>query len=647
MTNNMYWISTLIFSILLIILVIDERGNTPRRRKSDSAFLMMVTYGVYFCLQDSFWGLCYCGVFDGDTVLFVASTIFHASLIFTSLFTLNFVLDYLGNRAKYTKLWKFIGGIIFVEHISLVIANLFKPVLFTIKHGDYIPEKLRSVSYINQYTIFFICTVVAFVCIRRSEKESRSEKQSLTALFFMAFTPILAGVFQLQYPEGPFYSMGYFMECFIIYFYILSKDRNVSYRKVVLNAISETYYTMHLFNLVDNSMEDFIESEIVNRLAGDRSDGQAAINNVMRATTTDEYVDHILEFVDFSTLPERLKDTPYVSIDFLGKYNGWVRAAFIALERNEEGIVTSVMYTTQVIDAQKKSEQEMFERSNTDRLTGVYNRLAYEDDINAISMDSKNLVYLSLDVNGLKVVNDTKGHAAGDELIQGAAECMKHSFGANGKVYRIGGDEFAAIVYATENEIEAMVDDFKNIVAEWSGKLNDKLEVSCGYVLVSECEGMSFDEVAKLSDERMYQEKDNFYAKKGIDRRGQAAAHKALCELYTKILKINVTTDSYSIVNMDVTEQTKEKGFDERISEWLSGFGKSGQVHPDDLRDYLKKTDSKFLSDYFRSNKTSIEIFYRRKYGDVYKQVVMEMIPADDYSDDNQSLFLYVKAIDK
>ncbi|MBQ5759939.1 MAG: hypothetical protein IIV92_07500 [Schwartzia sp.] len=44
---------------------------------------------------------------------------------------------------------------------------------------------------------------------------------------------------------------------------------------------------------------------------------------------------------------------------------------------------------------------------------------------------------------------------------------------------------------------------------------------------------------------------------------------------------------------------------------------------------------------------SSTHIFYRRKYDAVYKQVMMEIIPAGDYSGDNQSLFLYVKNLDR
>lgn len=55
-------------------------------------------------------------------------------------------------------------------------------------------------------------------------------------------------------------------------------------------------------------------------------------------------------------------------------------------------------------------------------------------------------------MNGLKTVNDTKGHAAGDELIKGAADCLALSVGNKGKVYRTGGDEFMAVVHSDDPE---------------------------------------------------------------------------------------------------------------------------------------------------------------------------------------------------
>lgn len=54
------------------------------------------------------------------------------------------------------------------------------------------------------------------------------------------------------------------------------------------------------------------------------------------------------------------------------------------------------------------------------------------------------ITVIMMDVNGLKTVNDSCGHMAGDELIIGAAKCIQTSMGEYGKVYRVGGDEFYA-----------------------------------------------------------------------------------------------------------------------------------------------------------------------------------------------------------
>lgn len=150
-----------------------------------------------------------------------------------------------------------------------------------------------------------------------------------------------------------------------------------------------------------------------------------------------------------------------------------------------------------------------------------------------------------------------------------------------------------------------------------------------------------------LADKRLYSSKAAFYKQKGMDRRGQFEAHVALCNLYTKILKVNLTNDTYQIVNMDTDEQKDDKGYANTISDWLIGCGKTGQVHKDDLDEYLQKTNIDYLREYFKKENKSISIFYRRKYVNGYKQVVMEMIPTGNYENNNQELFLYVKSIDK
>jgi len=292
---------------------------------------------------------------------------------------------------------------------------------------------------------------------------------------------------------------------------------------------------------------------------------------------------------------------------------------------------------------------EVVRKTQTDEMTGLLNRRAYEEIIfqhNNIPIEDK-FIYVSIDANGLKVVNDTKGHVAGDELLIGVSECMKKSLSSYGKLFRTGGDEFVAFLFCDKDEVKKVLKDFDNTIANWKGKLIDKIAVSYGYVDKHEMIESSIRELGAVADQRMYESKSDFYKKQGFDRRGQQDAHKKLCELYTKILKINISDDAYVIVNMDSSEKTDDGIFSDKISEWLISFGKAGLVHPDDLDEYLKKTDLNYIKEYFSSGKTSLHIFYRRKYNDEFKQVMMELVPANNYSDDDMNLFLYVKNIDK
>lgn len=435
--------------------------------------------------------------------------------------------------------------------------------------------------------------------------------------------------------------------------YILFKlsyaNEKINDQMEILTSLSDIYYSMHLVHMTDFSIEKIEANSLMDEVVENGKNASDMLRNIVEITVDGEYKNTALEFVNLYTLSDRLRNKNSVFIDVVDNNVGWLRISFIVVEKNEAGALTKVMITTQVVDEDKKKEEDLIDKANKDELTGLYNRRAYEDDIlNYPTVPPEpNFVYISVDVNGLKVINDTLGHIAGDELIEGAAECLKRALGSYGKIYRTGGDEFVSMIFADENRLELVLKDLEQVMHAWSGVLVKEVSMSVGCATKREFAIETVDELATIAEERMYEAKAKYYSQKGVDRRGQAAAHTALCNLYTKILKINLTTDAYNIVGMDESEQTEAMGFSTKISEWLSAFGKTGQVHKDDLDEYLRQTDIEFLRTYFKGAKTSLSIFYRRKFGDDFKQVMMEIIPADDYENDNQSLYLYVKSIDK
>lgn len=155
---------------------------------------------------------------------------------------------------------------------------------------------------------------------------------------------------------------------------------------------------------------------------------------------------------------------------------------------------------------------------NTDELTKCFNRRAYEADIAKLDLN-KTWIYLSIDLNELKRANDSYGHAAGDELICAAADCMKHNFQDYGSVYRIGGDEFVVLITKQTECFEKMLKTFDDSIANWHGKLVDSMTVSYGYVFSSEKSWDSVYEIPKVADQKMYQSKERFYRESGLDRR--------------------------------------------------------------------------------------------------------------------------------
>ena len=142
-----------------------------------------------------------------------------------------------------------------------------------------------------------------------------------------------------------------------------------------------------------------------------------------------------------------------------------------------------------------------------DALTGLLNRQAYYAETSRAYKDITAIV--SLDMNGLKLVNDTYGHDAGDEALTVLALCFAKACKATKQsVYRMGGDEFAIVCRKTsEEDVNKLIERINKYVSE------TKYTVSIGYSYQKNG-FMSLDDLLKISDERMYSNKAEFYKNK-------------------------------------------------------------------------------------------------------------------------------------
>lgn len=531
MSDPLYWVADLVLAITLAMILIHDRRMIHKPDREERAFRRLLVWVLYFSLQDVVWGLCSATNTIGNLPLFLASTLFHVSTVLTTFFWLDYVLTYMGDQIRHRRLFLMLDGAVIAVQGIMLVVNFFTPTIFSIRDGIYCTEYLRPLAFLNQYIVYLLIGILTLGKAIRSTGIARSKSISV---FSFAIAPILTGVFQLLYPDAPFYTIGYFLGTIIIHLFIVQNKR------------------IELQNL---------QHEMDNRINEIRIAEQTAL-------------------------------------------------------------------------------------SNTDQLTGLQNRRAYEEMIGR-ETDMQDFVYLSLDVNELKMVNDSLGHASGDELLMGAADCLRRVFEPAGNVYRIGGDEFSVMLHADGKALSALMEQMRETIAGWQGETVSRLSVSYGVAAREEFPEVSINELARIADERMYRHKSAYYLSKGIDRSGQHMAYAALCASYEKILRVNLTEDSFFIISMDESEKTPEKGYAIQISRWLSGFGNSGQVHPEDLAHYLKHTDLAYLRDYFAGGNRYLALFYRRRAGNDYKRVMLEMLPAENYTGDQQQMYLYVKNLEK
>ena len=176
-------------------------------------------------------------------------------------------------------------------------------------------------------------------------------------------------------------------------------------------------------------------------------------------------------------------------------------------------LLSSVMLSTFVKLSRAIKEvaqtKQYKEYALTDIMTGLKSRYAYTifEDQQKLGPLSDTLHLIFLDVDMLKKANDTLGHAAGDEMIIAASQCIKEAFGDVAECFRMGGDEFLVAMTTNPDVVEERLSLFDRLVSEWSGRYVDSLTVSYGVIAANEYPDLDFEALLKTADDLMYQRK--------------------------------------------------------------------------------------------------------------------------------------------
>ena len=157
-------------------------------------------------------------------------------------------------------------------------------------------------------------------------------------------------------------------------------------------------------------------------------------------------------------------------------------AEYYSYPQYKDGKIIGAVVTFMDITNRKKAENEIIYLSYHDSLTGLYNRRFFEEELKRLDVERNLPISIIMgDINGLKLTNDIFGHAAGDLLVQKAAEAIKIGCRADDIIARWGGDEFIIILTKANNyETEVVAKRIKELLSkEYVKDLN--CSISFGY----------------------------------------------------------------------------------------------------------------------------------------------------------------------
>ncbi|HJO36021.1 MAG TPA: GGDEF domain-containing protein [Gammaproteobacteria bacterium] len=166
---------------------------------------------------------------------------------------------------------------------------------------------------------------------------------------------------------------------------------------------------------------------------------------------------------------------------------------------------------------------ELERLANTDSLTGLYNRSHFQRQFEQQQRlrdrtAGPDFSLVLVDINGLKGINDTQGHPAGDRLIQAAGQLLQRCTRADDIVCRIGGDEFMILCPSTTlGEAERLIARIREAVPALAALVSPAGSVGLSLGAASTTE-VAPGRLMQLADSRMYEDKRTFYGDRRASR---------------------------------------------------------------------------------------------------------------------------------
>lgn len=188
-----------------------------------------------------------------------------------------------------------------------------------------------------------------------------------------------------------------------------------------------------------------------------------------------------------------------------------------AFDEEDVEILEHLRSKIEIAISKHKMYKEIIYLSRYDKLTNVYNRRYFEnvfdEHFNKAVRCNEEFCFVVFDLNGLKPINDTYGHLAGDEYIRTFARSVSSSIGPSDFLARYGGDEFVAVFL--EEDSEKLIEKFENLISNFKSTpiMFEENKIICSFsygIAAFPYNAKTYEQLVKVADERMYKYKQEY-----------------------------------------------------------------------------------------------------------------------------------------
>ncbi|MCR4778211.1 MAG: GGDEF domain-containing protein [Lachnospiraceae bacterium] len=438
------------------------RSHSRMSNNKNSAsyyFSLFIISCVFYYITDIAWGLCeeFSHIPAVHVLFNLDAHLYFFALFLTMLTWIRYLVAYLESKNKSSKIILHLAWGLFDFGMICLVINIFYPFVFTLSETNVYTAKFgRYILLIFQFALYLLTSLHLFFISRKAEEPEKGRYfvAGVNTLVMEIF--MLIQLFEYDYA---LYSMGLIVGTCVAHSFVEAhemKEKEI-YDQIV-NGLASNYDVIYYIDRASSKYVSYEFNNIYGQLefASTGSDFFAESSENCGKIVHKNDQDLVIGFLNKDAMISNFEIHKSYSLDYRLMVNGRSKYTRMTARKTADG--EHFIIGVENIDAEVRKEKQHLKALNTekelarrDELTGIKNKTAYRELEKSVQSNMENgMDYLPFalvvcDSNDLKLINDTEGHAAGDEYIKASAKILCDIF-KHSPVFRVGGDEFVVFI---------------------------------------------------------------------------------------------------------------------------------------------------------------------------------------------------------